>query len=546
MLAILLETKDQTIVEEFFQLFKTPWEYFRPGRKYDVIITDRQDISGLNSPLIIIFQKVSHGLTPISDNQANENDSIELQQEYGPDFPIYTGVEEITEGDKLLAVKETGRCAGSLSSESERTIIRLGFNFFEEFSHILRYGQPLNHAHVPTVDIHIANLRKWILNAGLKVLEIPPHPRGNPFFACLTHDVDFAGIRKHFFDHTMAGFMYRAVIGSSKGFLKGRYPVSHLARNWNAVISLPLVFAGLKKDFWFQFRKYVEIEENCPSTFFLVPFKDRPGESKNGLKVTRRAVRYEVSELKDEIDYILQKGCEVGVHGIDSWCRPESAQMELNKIQMLTGQSTLGVRMHWLYNDHDTPAVLEKAGYKYDSTWGYNEKPGFRAGTFQVWKPFRAETLLELPMHIMDTSLFYPDHMNLTFEQGLETIKQFTDSASSYGGVLTLNWHHRSIAPERLWDGVYIDAMDHFRGRYARFATASAVADWFEKRRSIVFENEENGQTHIKLNLSSKSRKIDSLDDLVLRVYFPQVKPGSDNKASYQEFSLQSCHEIPT
>jgi hypothetical protein len=324
--------------------------------------------------------------------------------------------------------------------------------------------------------------------------------------------------------------------------------LTHLVRNWKAVVSLPLVLVGLKKDFWFQFRKYVEIEKGCCSTFFLVPFKAKPGESKNGLYTPRRAVKYEVADLKEEIDYLLQNGCEVGVHGIDSWLLPDSALKEFNKIQNLTGQSSIGVRMHWLYNDDNTPMVLEKTGYKYDSTWGYNEKPGFRAGTLQVYKPPKADQLLELPMHIMDTSLFYPDRMNLTFEQGLETIKQFAGSAAGYGGVLTLNWHHRSIAPERLWDGVYLNALDHLRNQSARFATARDIVEWFEMRRSIVFENIENGKTHIKVNLSSTKQdmdSMDSMDDMVLRLYRPEENSGNDGKEHFQEFPLRLRHEIP-
>jgi hypothetical protein len=29
---------DESIVREFFELFKTPWEMYRPGRKYRVVL----------------------------------------------------------------------------------------------------------------------------------------------------------------------------------------------------------------------------------------------------------------------------------------------------------------------------------------------------------------------------------------------------------------------------------------------------------------------------------------------------------------------------
>ena len=39
---------------------------------------------------------------------------------------------------------------------------------------------------------------------------------------------------------------------------------------------------------------------------------------------------------------------------------------------------------------------------------GYNETVGFRAGTSQVFAPIGTKHLLELPLHIQDTSLLYP------------------------------------------------------------------------------------------------------------------------------------------
>ena len=44
-----------------------------------------------------------------------------------------------------------------------------------------------------------------------------------------------------------------------------------------ALLSLPLVFLGLVPDFWRPFDDYARVEEGTRSTFFLVPFKGRPG-----------------------------------------------------------------------------------------------------------------------------------------------------------------------------------------------------------------------------------------------------------------------------
>ena len=41
--------------------------------------------------------------------------------------------------------------------------MRVGFDLFERCGSCSRTGQPLEHAHIPTLDIHIAMLRDWIL-----------------------------------------------------------------------------------------------------------------------------------------------------------------------------------------------------------------------------------------------------------------------------------------------------------------------------------------------------------------------------------------------
>ena len=107
--------------------------------------------------------------------------------------------------------------------------------------------------------------------------------------------------------------------------------------------------------------------------------------------------------------------------------------------------------MHWLYFDSQAPATLEKAGFSYDSTVGYNETIGYRAGTTQVFKHAEVDRLLELPLHIMDTALFYPSYMNLSDDEARAAMLPLIENVTRFGGVLTINWHDRSLGPERLW-----------------------------------------------------------------------------------------------
>src|SRR5262249_10841338 len=157
----------------------------------------------------------------------------------------------------------------------------------------------------------------------------------------------------------------------------------------------------------------------------------------NGPAPSRRAVRYELAEIKGDLQSLAAKGCEVGVHGIDAWHDVSKGRWERKTVQAVMGQAEMGVRMHWLYFDNCSPALLEKAGFSYDSSVGYNEAVGYRAGTCQAFRPLDADRLLELPLHAMDTALFFPSHMNLKPNQARAVLDGMTANFVRLGGVFT-------------------------------------------------------------------------------------------------------------
>ena len=134
----------------------------------------------------------------------------------------------------------------------------------------------------------------------------------------------------------------------------------------------------------------------------------------------------------------------------------------------------LGVRMHWLFFDENSPSVLDRAGFTYDSTVGYRETVGYRAGTTQAYAPPGVTNLLELPLHVMDTALFYPSYLNLGEEEAERVVSRLMDDAERFGGALTINWHDRSIAPERLWDDFYLKLLRELKSRGAWLPTAGS------------------------------------------------------------------------
>ena len=56
MIGVLLKSSEKHAVEEFFQLFKTPWEFFVPGRGYEVVISDHADAADIDTRLVILLR----------------------------------------------------------------------------------------------------------------------------------------------------------------------------------------------------------------------------------------------------------------------------------------------------------------------------------------------------------------------------------------------------------------------------------------------------------------------------------------------------------
>ena len=489
MIGVIPKPEQAGVVKEFFELFKTPWELYRPDRVYDVIIATGDGMPEVSPRLLLVYgpaEKSIDARIGVSAHRRHEGAVLNARDAL---LPIYRAMATFADHSNGVACLTAGsEIAGIRTGSSGSTVIRLGYDLFDEIEHLLSSGQPFENAHLPTLEIHVRMLRQWILEAGIPLIEIPPTPAGHSFVVCLTHDIDFVGIRNHKFDHTMWGFVYRATVGAVRNFVRGRLSLGNLLQNWFAVGSLPFVYAGWVKDFWEPFEWYSEVEAGLPATYFLIPFKRRSGEKVPGGDASRRAAAYDVSDLPEQTTTLLKRGCELGVHGIDSWHSADRGKSELARIAAVTGDTSIGIRMHWLLGDASTPAVLEQAGYAYDSTFGYNETVGYRAGTGQVFRPLGANALLELPLHVQDGALFYPQRLDLPEAEAEKRCRALIENAGKFGGALTLLWHDRSHAPERHWGDFYIRLVQTLRATDCWFGTASQAVDWFRKRREVRFE----------------------------------------------------------
>jgi hypothetical protein len=543
MIGVLSKNSEIEIVTEFFQLFKTPWEFYDKDKEYDVLVITSKDFDGTNARLVIIYDSEENAFDladSITISPLNKN--VFLQYEDGQ-IPVYGNISTVTgKGQSFLPTNNSAEKAAIKIERSNQTVIRIGYNLFSEVSFLLSSGQPPTNALIPTLDLHISVLRSLIAQAGIPFVEIPPIPAGYSFITCLTHDIDFIRIKDHKFDHTMWGFLYRATIGTLLNVMNGKNNWKDLFQNWKAILTLPLVYLGLATDYWFKFDRYMQLEKNvnARSTFFLIPFKNRIGGKVPGKDAKRRAAKYDVRDIQDTVKKLVNSGFEVGVHGIDAWHDVTMARQELLRISEVAKQPEVGIRVHWLCFDENTPYVLETAGFSYDTTFGYNDAVGYRTGSSQAFKPISVKNILELPLNIQDTALFNPKHMSLTKKQAWDLYKRIVEKTYNDGGVLTILWHDRSLSPERLYEYFYIRLLDDLKKHKTWFATASQACDWFRRRRTIQFDDVIFSENHLHLKLNIEQNE--TIPQIKLRIYHLDIKKHANGLVNQQPVNYKEIN----
>jgi len=162
----------------------------------------------------------------------------------------------------------------------------------------------------------------------------------------------------------------------------------------------------------------------------------------SGYDLSTKPVHEVLSRLKDE-------GMELGVHpSYYTFNDPHRLGDEVEHICEVLDETRIGGRQHFLRWHPRTWRDWEKCGLAYDSTVGFSDHIGFRAGTCMPYRPWSLELnreidLLEIPLQAMDVTLTY--YMGKTPEESIALLLQCAERCKIVGGVFTLLWHNRSL-----------------------------------------------------------------------------------------------------
>lgn len=326
----------------------------------------------------------------------------------------------------------------------------------------------------PVVD------EQYLENGGKK----PDWPDGKSFAVCLTHDVDAVTLNsftQSFRDRRMQLLEADTLSQKVKSCLG---------------IGIDLVRAAIRDsqtDPLHCYERWLEVEKEigAHSTFFFWPgwnaiTRHHHSDCKYELSdtVVFDTQKCTVAEMIQEID---RRGWEIGLH--PSWYSFNNvAELKRQKeaLEYVLGHEIVSIRQHCLHYDiRVTPGLQAEAGFKYDSTLGFNDNVGFRFGTCYPWQLFNLTCeselpIIEVPLIVQDGALLNPAKgMRLDHNTAFTYIIQITETVEKVGGVLTLLWHPNLVIKSNWWN-LYLRTLKYFQPKNAWFASVNEIGKWWK------------------------------------------------------------------
>jgi hypothetical protein len=171
--------------------------------------------------------------------------------------------------------------------------------------------------------------------------------------------------------------------------------------------------------------------------------------------------RYRISDqpFAGVLRRIHDRGHDIGLHAGYETYRSEQRMVEelaaLKEACRAAGfdQPAWGVRQHFLrFAWPDTPRIHEAVGFEHDSTLGFAEVVGFRAGTCREYPLFDASIgrrlrLRERPLVVMDTTL--REYMRLAPAESAQRTRSVVDTCRRHEGDAVLLFHNDGLAGDR-------------------------------------------------------------------------------------------------
>jgi len=132
---------------------------------------------------------------------------------------------------------------------------------------------------------------------------------------------------------------------------------------------------------------------------------------------------------------------------------------------------------------------LSGIGFRYDTSLGFPDALGFRAGIAHPFRPWdfardRPADLVEVPLAVMDATLAEERYAALSAAEAKPLVLALLDWAAENGGAFSILWHpERFDGPSaRGWDRLYFELIDAVRERGGICLAAGELAGMAAER----------------------------------------------------------------
>jgi len=181
------------------------------------------------------------------------------------------------------------------------------------------------------------------------------------------------------------------------------------------------------------------------------------------------------------VETILETGAEIGLHGSYTAAdHRERLAQEKAKLEALAG-TVEGHRFHYLRGDpHRNIASLP---FRYDTTLGFPDAVGFRAGIARPFFPWDFERdapadVLEIPLAAMDATLAEERYLGLSAKRAWPQLNALLDWGAANGGAFAILWHPDRFDPLSSggWDSLYSRVLDGVQARGGSCVSAGELS----------------------------------------------------------------------
>ena len=215
----------------------------------------------------------------------------------------------------------------------------------------------------------------------------PPRWAGARFAVCLTHDVDTPW---RWTQIGMRGAAARLRNAARAG--RGR----QTAREARALAAVPVhKVRGTDPNWCFERLLQIAKARGVAHTFYLMAGHGHPADG---------AAPHVYERLRPRlVEVLLAGGAEIGLHGSYTAADDLARLAEEKRVLESLAGPLSGHRYHYLRVDpHRNLTPLAELGFRYDTSLGFSDLPGFRAGIAHPFRPWdvvhdRPADLIEIP-----------------------------------------------------------------------------------------------------------------------------------------------------